>query len=56
MPQPLPMPADTRPTSAHRTLAPVMIDGVTTPSDQPAPDNSRALNHHSTTRTNTTRI
>ena len=44
MPQPLPMPADTRPTSAHPTLAPVMIDGVTTPATSPRPT-TRAHNH-----------
>ena len=44
MPQPLPMPADTRPTSAHPTLAPVMIDGVTTPATNPRPT-TRAHNH-----------
>jgi len=44
MPQPSPMPADTRPTSAHPTLAPVMIDGVTTPATSPRPT-TRAHNH-----------
>ena len=44
MPQTLPMPADTLPTSAHRALAPVIIDGVTTPAPS-AHSTTRANNH-----------
>jgi len=47
MPQPLTAPADTRPTSAHRSLAPVMIDGVTIPATS-----GHTAGAHSTTRSN----